>query len=276
MCDLVNANYQDININNVAYDDIVAKYHFYLIHETRLQIRNITQTKFFWYSHISSHENQVRINRESNEIYTRIERDLHENQTRIKQESNARYTTKRDSIITSRDSLMIWRWFPFQNVMWFGRALRMPTTEGRQSWWSVRATWDVRPPACPTLCASPSTPITIPSRVWSGAGCTSAPPTSRRPTHTRAWPPSDCSRGATTARPVRPRARRLAPPQVCDGCQNYYNLYDNEVHYKDNISRIFWYSDWLHNTTSAGNSIFVTNHNTTSCGRSVMQPIRLP
>ena len=23
-----------------------------------------------------------------------------------------------------------------------------------------------------------------------------------------------------------------------------------------------WYSDWLHNTTSAGNSIFVTNHNT--------------
>ena len=50
----------------------------------------------------------------------------------------------------------------------------------------------------------------------------------------------------------------------------------NEVHHKDNISRIFWYSDWLHNTTSAGNSIFVTNHNTTSCGRSIMQPIRLP
>ena len=44
----------------------------------------------------------------------------------------------------------------------------------------------------------------------------------------------------------------------------------------DNISRILWYSDWLHNTTSAGNSIFVTNHNTTSCGRSIMQPIRLP
>ena len=46
---------------------------------------------------------------------------------------------------------------------------------------------------------------------------------------------------------------------------------------KDNISRILWYSDWLHNTTSAGNSIFVTNHNTTSCGRSsIMQSIRLP
>ena len=50
----------------------------------------------------------------------------------------------------------------------------------------------------------------------------------------------------------------------------------NEVHHQDNISRILWYSDWLHNTTSAGNSIFVTNHNTTSCGRSIMQPIRLP
>ena len=50
----------------------------------------------------------------------------------------------------------------------------------------------------------------------------------------------------------------------------------NEVHQKDNISRILWYSDWLHNTTSAGNSIFVTIHNTTSCGRSIMQPIRLP
>ena len=30
----------------------------------------------------------------------------------------------------------------------------------------------------------------------------------------------------------------------------------NEVHQKDNISRILWYSDWLHNTTSAGNSFF--------------------
>ena len=50
----------------------------------------------------------------------------------------------------------------------------------------------------------------------------------------------------------------------------------NKVHQKDNISSILWYSDWLHNTTSAGNSIFVTNHNTTSCGRSIMQPIRLP
>ena len=50
----------------------------------------------------------------------------------------------------------------------------------------------------------------------------------------------------------------------------------NKVHHKENISRISWYSDWLHNTTSAGNSIFVTNHNTTFCGRSIMQPIRLP
>ena len=50
----------------------------------------------------------------------------------------------------------------------------------------------------------------------------------------------------------------------------------NKVHQKDNISRILWYSDWLHNTTSAENSIFVTNHNTTSCGRSILQPIVLP
>ena len=41
----------------------------------------------------------------------------------------------------------------------------------------------------------------------------------------------------------------------------------NKVHQKDNISRILWFSDWLHNTTSAGNSIFVTNRNTTSCGK---------
>ena len=34
----------------------------------------------------------------------------------------------------------------------------------------------------------------------------------------------------------------------------------NEVHHKDSISHILWYSDWLHNTTSAGISIFVTNH----------------
>ena len=54
------------------------------------------------------------------------------------------------------------------------------------------------------------------------------------------------------------------------------SLHFYEVHQKDNISRILWYSDWLNNTTSAGNSIFVTNHNTTSCGRSIMQPIRLP
>ena len=52
----------------------------------------------------------------------------------------------------------------------------------------------------------------------------------------------------------------------------------NEVHPKDTISRILWYSDWLHNTTSAGKGIFVvTNHNTTSGGgRSIMWPIRLP
>ena len=51
----------------------------------------------------------------------------------------------------------------------------------------------------------------------------------------------------------------------------------NKVHHNhnENISRILWYSDWLHNTTSAGNSIFVTNHNTSSCVRSIMQPIRL-
>ena len=36
------------------------------------------------------------------------------------------------------------------------------------------------------------------------------------------------------------------------------------LHQTDNIFRILWYSDWLHNTTSAGNSIFVTNHNTSS------------
>ena len=50
----------------------------------------------------------------------------------------------------------------------------------------------------------------------------------------------------------------------------YTVLLSNEVHKKDTISRILWYSDWLHNTTSAGNSIFVTNHNTTSGGRSIM------
>ena len=44
----------------------------------------------------------------------------------------------------------------------------------------------------------------------------------------------------------------------------------NEVHQKDAISHILWYSDWLHNTTSARNNIFVTNHDTTSCGRSIM------
>ena len=31
--------------------------------------------------------------------------------------------------------------------------------------------------------------------------------------------------------------------------------------------QFLWYFDWLHNTTSAGISIFVTNHNTTSGGK---------
>ena len=44
----------------------------------------------------------------------------------------------------------------------------------------------------------------------------------------------------------------------------------NEVHQKDTISGILWYSDWPHNNTSAGNSIFVTNHNKISGGRSIM------
>ena len=56
----------------------------------------------------------------------------------------------------------------------------------------------------------------------------------------------------------------VAPQQIL-----LYNI-ANEVHQKDTISRILWFSDWLHNTTSAGNSIFVTNHNTTSGGRSIM------
>ena len=43
----------------------------------------------------------------------------------------------------------------------------------------------------------------------------------------------------------------------------------NEIHQKDIISRILWYSDWLHYTTSAGTSPCVTNHNTTSGGRSI-------
>ena len=60
-------------------------------------------------------------------------------------------------------------------------------------------------------------------------------------------------------------------------CTLYHLIFKrNKVHQKDNIFRILWYSDWLHNTTSAGNSIFVTNPNTTSCGRSIMQPIRIP
>ena len=37
----------------------------------------------------------------------------------------------------------------------------------------------------------------------------------------------------------------------------YYEL--NEVPQKDTITRMLWYSDWQHNTTSAVNSIFVTN-----------------
>ena len=68
---------------------------------------------------------------------------------------------------------------------------------------------------------------------------------------------------------VRDVLQRKVRISECNFC--YWYLI-NEVHQKD----ILWYSDWLHNTTSAGNSIFVTNHNTTSCGRSIMQPIRLP
>ena len=45
---------------------------------------------------------------------------------------------------------------------------------------------------------------------------------------------------------------------------------NNEIHQKDIISCILWYSDWLYNTTSTGNSIFVANHNTISGGRSIM------
>ena len=44
----------------------------------------------------------------------------------------------------------------------------------------------------------------------------------------------------------------------------------NEVHQKDTISRILWYSDWLHNITSTGTSIFVTYHYTTSGRSSIM------
>ena len=51
---------------------------------------------------------------------------------------------------------------------------------------------------------------------------------------------------------------------------------DNEVHQEVTTSRILcWYSDRLHNTASAGCSIFVTNNNTTSAGSSIMQPIRI-
>ena len=46
-----------------------------------------------------------------------------------------------------------------------------------------------------------------------------------------------------------------------------YSILAYKVHQEDNISRILWFSDWLHNTTSTGTSIFVTNHNNTSCGR---------
>ena len=44
----------------------------------------------------------------------------------------------------------------------------------------------------------------------------------------------------------------------------------NEVHQKETISRILWYSDWLHNTTFTGNSIVETNHNATSGRRTIM------
>ena len=37
--------------------------------------------------------------------------------------------------------------------------------------------------------------------------------------------------------------------------QSMLSVKFNEVHQMDNISRILWYSGWLHNTTPAGNSI---------------------
>ena len=54
--------------------------------------------------------------------------------------------------------------------------------------------------------------------------------------------------------------------QCHTGEQTQFEIACNRDHHKDNIFRILWFSDWLHNTTSAGNSIFVTNHNTISCG----------
>ena len=41
----------------------------------------------------------------------------------------------------------------------------------------------------------------------------------------------------------------------------------NEVHQKGTASHILWFSDWLHNTSSAGSSIFVANHNTRILGQ---------
>ena len=38
----------------------------------------------------------------------------------------------------------------------------------------------------------------------------------------------------------------------------------DKVHQNDTTSHILWYSDWLHNTISAGSSIFLANHNTFS------------
>ena len=56
-----------------------------------------------------------------------------------------------------------------------------------------------------------------------------------------------------------------------NGNAGYIAIDNNiKVRQKDTLSRILWYSDWLHNTTSAGNSIFVTSHITTSGGRSIM------
>ena len=44
-----------------------------------------------------------------------------------------------------------------------------------------------------------------------------------------------------------------------------------QVHQKDTISHILWYSDWQHNTTSAENSIFYNQSQySTSGGRSIM------
>ena len=52
--------------------------------------------------------------------------------------------------------------------------------------------------------------------------------------------------------------------------QSFASWYLNEAHQEGTTSHILWYSDWLHNTTSAGSSIFKANHRTVSAGNSIM------